>query len=89
VVWGHLVIFVGKADFLPRREEYYDEKGVLQKVLTFEDIRQVDGRLYPMRWKMDSVTKPGHETVLAYGKLIFDRTIPASVFTRENLQQPF
>jgi outer membrane lipoprotein-sorting protein len=89
VVWGHLVIFVGKADFLPRREEYYDEKGALQKVLTFEDIRQVDGRLYPMRWKMVSVNKTGHETLLVYGKLRFDRTIPPSVFTQENLQQPF
>jgi outer membrane lipoprotein-sorting protein len=89
VVWGRLVIFVGKADLLPRREEYYDEKGVLQKVLTFEDIRPVDGRLYPTRWKMVSVNKAGHETLLVYGKLRFDRKIPASVFTQENLQQPF
>jgi outer membrane lipoprotein-sorting protein len=89
VVWGHLVLFVRKQDFLPRREEYYDEKGTLQKVLTFEDFRQMSGRLYPARWKMDSVTKPGHETVLVYSKLIFDRPIPTSVFTQENLQQPF
>jgi len=89
VVWGHLVLFVRKQDFLPRREEYYDEKGTLQKVLTFEDFRQMSDRLYPARWKMDSVTKPGHETMLVYGKLIFDRPIPASVFTQENLQQPF
>ena len=89
VVWGHLVLFVRKQDFLPRREEYYDEKGRLQKVLTFEDFRQMSGRLYPARWKMDSVTKPGHETVFVYRKLIFDRPIPASVFTQENLQQPF
>ncbi len=84
VVWGHLVLFVRKQDFLPHREEYYDEKGKLQKVLTFEDFRQMSGRLYPARWKMDSVTKPGHETVLVYGQLIFDRPIPASVFTQEN-----
>jgi outer membrane lipoprotein-sorting protein len=89
VVWGRLVLFIRKQDLLPRREEYYDEKGKLQKVLTFDDFRVMDGRLYPARWKMDSVTKPGHETVLVYGKLIFDRPIPALVFTQENLQQPF
>jgi outer membrane lipoprotein-sorting protein len=89
VVWGHLVLLIRKEDALPRREEYYDDKGVLQKVLTYEDIRRVDGRLYPMRWKMVSVTKSGHETVLVYGKLEFDRRIASSVFTRENLQQPF
>jgi outer membrane lipoprotein-sorting protein len=89
VVWGHQVLIVRKEDALPRREEYYDDKGVLQKVLTYEDIRRVDGRLFPMRWKMVSVTKPGHETVLAYSKLEFDRRIAASVFTQDNLRQPF
>ena len=89
VVWGHLVLLVRKVDALPRREEYYDDKGTLQKVLTLEDIRRVDGRFYPMRWRMVSVNKQGHETVLAYGKLKFDRPIAASVFTQENLQQPF
>lgn len=89
VVWGHLVLFLRKKDDLPRREEYYDDRGKLQKVLTFEDIRITHGRLYPMRWKMVSVTKPGHQTVLVYGDLKFDQNIPASVFTRDNLQQPF
>jgi outer membrane lipoprotein-sorting protein len=89
VVWGHLVLFVRREDSLPRREEYYDEKGVLQKVLTFEDFRRVEDRVYPMRWKMDSVTKPGHETVLVYRTLKFDHPIPGSVFTQENLKQPF
>jgi len=89
VVWGHLVLFLRKIDDLPRREEYYDDKGKLQKVLTFEDIRMTHGRMYPMRWEMVSATKPGHETVLVYGDLKFDQSIPASVFTRDNLQQPF
>lgn len=89
VVWGHLVLLVRREDSLPRREEYYDEKGVLQKVLTFEDFRRVEDRVYPMRWKMDSITKPGHETVLLYRTLKFDHPIPGSVFTQENLKQPF
>ncbi|MGE5321929.1 MAG: outer membrane lipoprotein-sorting protein [Actinomycetota bacterium] len=89
VVWGHLVVFVRKSNDLPRREEFYDEKGVLQKVLTFEDVRTVDGRVYPMRWKMVSATKPGHETILLYRTLKFDRAIAPSVFTKDNLQQPF
>lgn len=89
VVWGHLVVFVRKSDGLPRREEFYDEKGTLQKVLTFEDIRTMDGRVYPLRWKMVSSTKPGHETILLHRTLKFDRNIDSSVFTQENLQQPF
>ncbi len=31
VVWGKLVLLIRKSDFLPRREEYYDEHGALIK----------------------------------------------------------
>jgi outer membrane lipoprotein-sorting protein len=89
VVWGQLVLLVRKQDAIPRREEYYDDKGTLQKVLSFDDIQMTNGRLYPMRWTMVSVTKPGHQTILVYSKLRFDRPISASVFTQENLQQSF
>jgi outer membrane lipoprotein-sorting protein len=89
VVWDRIVLYVRKSDAIPRREEYYDEKGRLQKMLTFEDIRETSGRLYPMRWKMVSVSKPGHETLLQISKLTLDRPIPDSVFTQENLRQPF
>ena len=89
VVWGRLVLAVRKSDSLPRREEYYDERGRLQKVLTFDDIRNVGDRNYPMRWRMVSVNKPGNETVFVYKELKFDREIPSRVFTQQNLKRRF
>jgi outer membrane lipoprotein-sorting protein len=89
VVWSRIVLYARKSDAIPRREEYYDSKGKVQKVLTFDDLRETSGRLYPMRWKMVSVNKPGHETVLQFTKLALDGPIPNSVFTQENLRQPF
>lgn len=89
VVWTRIVLYVRKSDSIPRREEYYDSKGKVQKVLTFDDIRETGGKLYPMRWKMVSVNKTGHETLLQFIKLTLDRPIPNSVFTQENLRQPF
>ena len=89
VVWGKLVLAIRKSDYLPRKEEFYDEKGKLRKVLTYEDIRRAGGRNYPMRWKMVSVTKPGHETVLVYSDLKFDLRIPDRVFTQRNMKRPF
>jgi outer membrane lipoprotein-sorting protein len=89
VVWGKLILAIRKSDSLPRKEEFYDEKGELRKVLTYEDIREVGGRNYPMRWKMVSVTKPGHETVLVYSDLKFDLMIPDRVFTQRNMKRPY
>ncbi len=89
VVWTRIVLYIRKADAIPRVEEYYNAKGKLQKTLTLDDIREASGKLYPMRWKMVSVDKPGHETLLQYNNLRLDRPIPNSVFTQENLRQPF
>jgi outer membrane lipoprotein-sorting protein len=89
VVWGKLVLVIRKSDGLPRKEEYYDEKGRLQKALSFDNIRNLGGRNYPMRWRMVSVTKPGHETTLAYHMLEFDRPIPGRVFTQQNMKRQF
>ncbi|MGH9681058.1 MAG: outer membrane lipoprotein-sorting protein [Candidatus Acidiferrales bacterium] len=89
VVWSRLVLYVRKSDDLPRREEYYDGKGKMQKVLTFDNFRETSGRLYPMLWKMVSVNRPGHETLLQFSKLTLDRDSSNSIFAKENLSQPF
>jgi outer membrane lipoprotein-sorting protein len=89
VVWGKLVLLIRRSDFLPRREEFYDERGTLQKTLYFDQIRKTGSRNYPMRWRMVSHTKPGHETTLIFSSLEFDRPVSASVFTRQNLERHF
>jgi hypothetical protein len=89
VVWGKLVLTIRKSDYLPRREEFYSERGEFVKVLTFEDIRKEGDRGYPMRWRMVSVTKPGHETQLLFEKVLFDLQIPDRIFSQQNLKQRF
>lgn len=89
VVWGKMIVLVRKSDDLPRREEFYDDQGVLQKTLTLDDIRRTGSRDYPMRWRMVSNTKPGHETDMVFSSLQFDKPISGDIFTRQNLQRRF
>ena len=89
VVWGKLVLLIRKTDYLPRREDFYDDRGTLQKTLYFDQIGKAGGRDYPMRWRMVSETKPGHETTLVFSSLEFDRPIAADIFTRLNLERRF
>jgi len=85
VVWGRIVLSVRRADFLPVREEYYDERGSLIRVLTFSEIRPLGGRTIPTRWEMRSVTKPGNLTTIVMQSATFDAAIPEEVFTQRNL----
>ncbi len=89
VVWGKLVLLVRKSDSLPRKQEFYDERGRLQKVMTFEDVRRVGDRYYPMRWRMVPVNKPNHETMLVYTEIASDRKLPARIFTQPHRKRRF
>ena len=89
VVWGKLVLLIRRADFLPRREEFYDDRGTLQKTLYFDQFRKAGSRDYPMRWRMVSHTKAGHETILTFSSLEFDKAVSADIFTRQNLERHF
>lgn len=89
VVWGRLVVWVRASDALPRKEEYYDEHGALRKTLAFDDIRPSGDRQYPMRWTMTSIAKQGHQSVLVFHSITFDRPVPERIFTQQNLKRVY
>ena len=39
VVWGKILYWVRKSDFIPLKQEYYSERGDLVRVMTFSDVR--------------------------------------------------
>jgi hypothetical protein len=88
VVWGKLVYFIRVADRLPLKQEYYDERGELIKVMTFSDVRTLGGRVIPTRWSMQPVAKPGNCTEMLIREITFDRPIDRGLFTLANLQNP-
>ncbi len=85
VVWGRIVFRVRKADFLPAREEFYDERGTLIRVMTFSDVRALGGRAVPTRWEMRPVAKPGNVTTVVMRSATYDTPLPADIFTLRNL----
>ena len=85
VVWGRIVSRVRRSDLLPAREEFYDERGTLVRVLTFSDIRTLGGRTIPTRWEMRPTAKPGNVTTVVMTQAAYDAPIDAEVFTQRNL----
>ena len=88
VVWGKIVYFIRVADRLPLKQEYYDERGALIKVMTFSDVRTIGRRVIPTRWTMQPVAKPGNRTVMVIREITFDQPINRGFFTLANLQNP-
>ena len=85
MVWGRVVLWVRKADFLPAREEFYDERGTLVRVMTLSEVRVLGGRAIPTRWELRPAAKPGNRTTIVMKSALYDAPIPDEIFTQRNL----
>jgi len=85
-LWSKIVLVVRKKDLLPVREEYYNEKGELVRVLYFEDIGIIGGRKLPRVLKMVPVKKKGRYTLVKYLKARFNIPIKNSLFSLRSLR---
>ncbi len=87
VVWGRILYWVRTADYLPARAEYFDERGVRTRTMTFEDVRRMGGRLIPARQSMVNDLKPGHRTTFQYVSVEFDVAISDRIFSFRELEK--
>ena len=86
IVWGHILLVVREKDYLPVREEYFDEKGKLMRVMYFRDIKEFSGRRIPSVMELVPETEEGHRTVLEYQKARFDFAVDVDIFSLRNLR---
>ncbi|MHC6052197.1 outer membrane lipoprotein-sorting protein [Ralstonia solanacearum] len=88
VVWGKVLYWIRQADAIPLKQEYYNERNELVRVLTFSDVGPMGGRIIPNKWEMRPVKDPGHSTVIVVKSARYDQPIDAELFTQRNLQKP-
>jgi outer membrane lipoprotein-sorting protein len=86
-VWGKIITVVSKGDYLPVREEYFDEKGAQMRLIEFKDVRDLGGKRIPTVMELTPLNKPGNKTMIRYRKARFDQGVPADTFTLRNLQK--
>jgi outer membrane lipoprotein-sorting protein len=81
------VTWIDKATKLIVREEYYDSKGELLKVLDVGKIETVDG--YPTAVARTMTTpRKDNRTEIVFGDIHFDRGISADIFSERYLKSP-
>ena len=86
-VWGSIVLYVDKKSMLPTRQEYFDEKSVKIRTMVFRDVGLIGGKKLPLTMELIPHTKKGNKTIIRYKKMAFNIKLPASTFTRKNLQK--
>lgn len=85
--YGHKLSWIDKKTFLPLKEEYYDKKGVLYKVFTAEEIKDVQGFPSVTKRTMKNLQN-GHSTETTFTKVVYNMGIEDNLFTERFLKQP-
>lgn len=87
VVWGKVLIWVSKDDYLQLKVENYDQNNELANTMMFDDIREMDDRTIPTRMTLIPADKPDQKTELIYNKMDFSIDIEESFFSQQNMRR--
>lgn len=87
VVWGKVVMWISKEDYLQLRTDFYDEDGQQVRTFTGSMIRKFGDRTLPAHFEMVPVNEPGKKTVLHYNELRFDKDYEPSFFSEQNMKR--
>jgi outer membrane lipoprotein-sorting protein len=87
VVWGKIVAWVSKADFVEAKIENYDEEGVLVNTMLAFDVKTFGKHRLATRMEMIPADKPSHKTVMAIITCNFDAPIDESFFSQQNMKK--
>ena len=85
-LYGDVVKFVRKDNYVPIRVDFYDKSGKLLKRSKVLDLKNIDGNWTPMKMAMHNV-QTDHKTIMTVTKVEYDVEIPAKTFTKTNLEK--
>jgi outer membrane lipoprotein-sorting protein len=73
--------------YVPLREELFAKSGQLLKRTTLSEVKQIDGRWFPMKVAYKDVLKQGEGTEFIITSVKFNQSIPDYIFTKAALKQ--
>lgn len=86
VVWGKVVLWISKSDFLQLKSEFYDEDEILVKTETASDIKNLDGRMIPSRFELVPADKQGNVTIVTLSTIKFNVPLNEGFFSQQNMR---
>ncbi len=87
IVWGKVLVWVCKDDYLQLRAENYDQRFELVSTMIMDEIRDMGGRTIPTRITVTPAGKENEQTILVYRSMEFDIDIDENFFSRANMQR--
>lgn len=87
VVWGKIVMWITKADFLQMKVMYYDEDNYLVKTHLGKSIATFDDRTLPSILEIIPAEEEGNKTVVKIKRMKFNEPISDQFFSQQNMKR--
>lgn len=87
IAYPKKIVWVHKKNYVPLKEELYAKSGKLLKRLELSDLKQIDGRWYPMKMTFKDMLKSGKGTEFIISDIQFDKEIPKYILTKAALKK--
>lgn len=87
VIWGKVILWIGKDDLLQRKSEYYDEDGALINTLTNSNFKTLGGKKIATTLEMTPNNKKGQKTIVTISAANFNEKLDADFFSIENMKK--
>ncbi len=87
VVWGKILIWIDKTDYMQLRTEFYDEDDFLINSMTATDVKTFDGKKLPSTLTIIPEEKPGNKTIITYKTMQFDIAVDDNKFTTQYMKR--
>jgi outer membrane lipoprotein-sorting protein len=87
VVWGKIIMWIDKADYLQLKTTFYDEDGYLVNTMQGKAIKLLGGKLLPSILEVIPAEEEGHKTILEYISLDFEVNLKDDFFSVQNMKR--
>ena len=87
VVWGKIINWVDKEEYMQLKTEFYDEDGYLMNTMIGKTPKKFSGHLLPSIIEMIPAEEENEKTVIEYLSLEFDIAIKESFFSVQNMKR--
>ncbi|MEE4197708.1 MAG: outer membrane lipoprotein-sorting protein [Bacteroidales bacterium] len=87
VVWGKVIKWISKQEYLMMKSEYFDEEESLVKTEFASDVKKMDDRRIPSKVEIIPADKNQQKTVVTINKMEFNIEISESFFSLQNMKR--
>ena len=87
VVWGKIIIWIEKENFLSLKSEYYDEEFFIVRTELGKEVKLFDGKKLPSIIEIIPAEEPDNKTIISIISMDFEIEIDESFFSQQNMKK--